>query len=47
METYTDEEEARSTVSGGSVLIGAEWSGASVNPWDVKQTSKILNKDRA
>ena len=38
-ETDTEEEEAWSTASGGSGLSGAEWSGASVNLWGVKQTS--------
>ena len=46
-ETDTDEEEARSTASGRSGSRGAEWSVASVNLWDVNQTSKILHKDRA
>ena len=46
-EIDTDEEEARSTDSGGSSSSRAEWSGASVDPWDVNQTSKILHKDRA
>ena len=46
-DTYTEEEETRSTDSGRSVSSGAEWSGASVGPWGVKQTSNILHKDRA
>ena len=46
-ETDTEEEEARITSSGGSGSSGAEWIGASVDHWDVKQTSKILHKDRA
>ena len=41
-----EEEEARSTDSGGSGSSGAELSGASVDPLDVKQTSKIIHKDR-
>ena len=39
LETDTEEEDARSTASRGSGSSGAEWSGASVNQWDVKQTS--------
>ena len=39
LETDTDKEEAQSTASWGSGLSGAESSGASVDPWDVKQTS--------
>ena len=39
LETDTEEEEARSTASGGRGSSGAEWSGASVKLWDVKQTS--------
>ena len=35
-ETYTEEEEARSPSSGVIGSSGAEWSGASVNIWDVK-----------
>ena len=46
-ETDTKEEEARSTASGGSGSSGAEWSGVSVDQWDVKQTSNILHKYRA
>ena len=49
-ETETDkdeEEEAQSTSSGGSGSSGAEWRGARVNQWDVKQTSKMLHKYRA
>ena len=46
-EIDTEEEEARSTAIGGSGYSGAEWSGASVDPWDVKQTSNIIHKDRA
>ena len=38
-ETDTEEEEAQSTASGVSGSSGAEWSGASVDQWDVKQTS--------
>ena len=41
----TEEEDTRSTASGGSGSRGAEWSRASVNQWDVKQTSNILHKD--
>ena len=33
-ETDTEEKAARSTSRGVSGLSGAEWSGASVNPWD-------------
>ena len=47
LKTDTEEGEARSTASVGSGSSGAEWSGASVNQWDVKQTGKILHKDRA
>ena len=32
------EEEALSTSSGVSGSSGAEWSGASVDPWDVSTT---------
>ena len=46
-ETDTEEEETRSASSGGSGSSEAEWSGASVDQWDVKQTSNILHKDRA
>ena len=46
-ETDTEEEEARSTSSGVSGSSGAEWSGSSVDQCDVKQTSRILHKDRA
>ena len=46
-ETNTEEEEAWSTSSGGSGSSGAEWSVANVDQWDVKQTIKILHKDRA
>ena len=46
-ETDKEEEEARSTASVGSGSSGAEWSGASVDQWNVKKTSKILHKDRA
>ena len=46
-ETDTEEEETRSTASGGSGLSGAEWSGAIVDQWYVKQTSNILHKDRS
>ena len=45
-ETETDEEEERSTASGGSGSSGSEWSGASADLWDVKQTSNILHKYR-
>ena len=38
-ETDTEEEEAQSTASRGSGPSGAEWSGVSVDQWDVKQTS--------
>ena len=38
-ETDTEEEEARSTAIGVSGPSGAEWSGASVDQWDVKQPS--------
>ena len=41
-----EKEEARSSDSGESGSIGAEWSGASVDQWEVKQTSSILHKDR-
>ena len=41
-----EEEEARSSYSGGSGSSGAEWSGASVDQWEDKQTSNILHKDR-
>ena len=37
-ETDTEEEEAQSTSSGVSGSSGAEWSGASVNHWDVNTT---------
>ena len=37
-ETDTEEEEARITSSGVTGLSGAEWSGASVDNWDVKTT---------
>ena len=47
LDTGTEEDEKRSTDSGGIGSSGAEWSGASVDPWDVKQTSNILHKDRA
>ena len=33
-----EEEEARSTSSWVSGSSGAEWSGASVDPWDVSTT---------
>ena len=46
-ETDKEEEEAQSTASGGRGSSGAEWSGASVDQWDVKKNSKILHKDRA
>ena len=38
-ETDTNEEEARSTARGRSGSSGAHWIDASVDPWDVKQTS--------
>ena len=41
-----EEEETRISASGGSGLSGEEWSGSSVNSWDVKQTSNILHKER-
>ena len=37
-EIETEEEEARSTSSGVSGSSGAEYSGASVDPWDVSTT---------
>ena len=37
-ETDTEEEDARSTSSGVSGSSGEEWSGASVDHWDVKST---------
>ena len=46
LETDMEEEEARSSDSGESGLSGAEWSGASDDQWEVKQTSNILHKDR-
>ena len=46
LETDMDEEEARSSDSGESGSSGEEWSGASVNQWEVKQTSNILHKGR-
>ena len=46
-ETDTEEEETRSAASGGSILSGAEWSVASVDQWEVKQTSNILHKNIA
>ena len=39
LETDTEEDEAWSTASGVSGSRGAEWSGASVDQWDVKQPS--------
>ena len=40
LEIYTEEEEeARNTASRESGSSGAEWSGVSVDQWDVKQTS--------
>ena len=45
-ETDMEEEEARSSDSGESGLSGVEWSGASVDQWEVKQNSNILHKDR-
>ena len=36
-ETDTEEEEARSTSSWVSGSSGAEWSGVSVNHWDVNK----------
>ena len=41
-----EEEEARRSDSGESGSSGAEWSGASVDQWEVNQTSNILHKDR-
>ena len=38
-ETNTEEEEARNTASGVSDSSGEEWSGASVDQWDVNQPS--------
>ena len=37
-EIETEEEEARSTSNGVSRSSGAEWSGASVDPWDFSTT---------
>ena len=37
-EIEKEEEEAQSTPSGVSGSSGAEWSGASVDPWDVSTT---------
>ena len=37
-ETDTEEEEAQSTTSWVSSLSGAEWSGVSVDHWDVNTT---------
>ena len=37
-EIETEEEEARSTSSGVSGSSRSEWSGASVDPWDVSTT---------
>ena len=37
-EIDTEEEEARSTSSGVSGLSDVEWSGASVDHWDVSTT---------
>ena len=45
-ETDMEEEEARSSDSGESSSSRAEWSGASVDQWEVKQTSNILHKGR-
>ena len=41
-----EEEEARSSDSVESGSSGAEWSGASVDQWEVKKTSNILHKER-
>ena len=41
-----EEEEKRSSDSRESGSSEAEWSGASVDQWEVKQTSNILHKDR-
>ena len=41
-----EEEESRSSNSRESGLSGAEWSGESVDQWEVKQTSNILHKER-
>ena len=40
-----EEEEAQSSDSGESGLSGEEWSGASVDQWEVNQTSNIIHKD--
>ena len=45
-ETDMEEEEAKSSDSGESGSSGAEWSGASVDQWEVRQTSNILHKDK-
>ena len=37
-EIETEEEESQSTSNGVSGSSGAEWSGASVNSWDVSTT---------
>ena len=39
LETDTEDEEARSTASGMSGWSEEEWSGESVDQWDVKQPS--------
>ena len=46
LETDMEEEEARSPDSGEWGSSGSEWSGASVDQWEVNQTSNILHKDR-
>ena len=38
LETDTEEEEAQSTSNGVSGSSGAEWSGASVDHWDINTT---------
>ena len=45
-ETDMEEEEARRSDSGESGSSGAEWSGASVDQWEVTQTINIIHKDR-
>ena len=45
-ETDMEEEEARISDSGESGSSGTEWNGATVDQWEVKQTSNILHKDR-
>ena len=46
-ETDTDAEDERITASGESGSSGAEWRGASVDSWYVKQTINIIHKNRA